>query len=116
MTALARLLALSSLAAVVSASSYLATCTQIANAISSQSQVFYPGECRELGRSVEYIFNSCLVSLSISLDPLSIHDSYADANEHWMSSSSQISACAVEPGTPADVAVIVRLLSIFLSK
>lgn len=116
MATLVCLLALSSLAAGVSASPYLSICAQIAAAISSQSEVFYPGKYRELGRPVEYIFNSCLVSLSISLDPLSIYDSYADANSHWMSSSSQLSACAVEPGTPADVGVIVRLPATFLSK
>ncbi|KAJ7744871.1 FAD-binding domain-containing protein [Mycena metata] len=57
-------------------------CTSIQGAVSSASAVFYPG-------SANYI---------------------AD-NAHWLSSSSQPSVCSVEPGTAADVSIILQLLN-----
>ncbi|KAH8982959.1 FAD-binding domain-containing protein [Lactarius akahatsu] len=60
---------------------YQSTCRRIANAISNSSQVFYPN-------SIQY-----------------------DADiEHAIVSSSQVSACSVEPGSAADVGVILRVL------
>ncbi|KAN0133066.1 FAD-binding domain containing protein [Lactarius tabidus] len=61
--------------------SYQTTCLSIAAAISSSSQVFYPN-------STQYI---------------------AD-NEHAIISSTQESACSVEPGSAADVGAILRIL------
>ncbi|KAI0044154.1 FAD-binding domain-containing protein [Auriscalpium vulgare] len=55
---------------------YLSTCQVIATAVSNASDVYYPG----------------LLSLN-----------YAADNAHWAASSSDVSACSVEPGSPADV-------------
>ncbi|KAI0266243.1 FAD dependent oxidoreductase [Gloeopeniophorella convolvens] len=60
---------------------YLATCHVISAAISKKSQVFFPP-------APQYI---------------------AD-NAHYATSSSDSSACSVEPGTPEDVSVILRIL------
>ncbi|KAI9449853.1 FAD-binding domain-containing protein [Lactarius psammicola] len=60
---------------------YQTTCRKIASAISNSSQVFYPN-------STQYI---------------------AD-NKHAVISSTQASACSVEPGSAADVSVILRVL------
>ncbi|EIN06221.1 FAD-binding domain-containing protein [Punctularia strigosozonata HHB-11173 SS5] len=57
------------------------TCVDIARAISSASAVFYPGSLK-----------------------------YASDISHSIGSSSQNSACSVEPGTAEDVGVILRLL------
>ncbi|KAH9033401.1 FAD-binding domain-containing protein, partial [Lactarius pseudohatsudake] len=57
------------------------TCRRIASAISNSSQLFYP--------------NSTQYSTDI---------------EHAIVSSSQVSACSVEPGSTADVSVILRIL------
>ncbi|KAJ7776292.1 FAD dependent oxidoreductase [Mycena metata] len=62
--------------------SNLRVCARIQRAVSSASAVFYP-----VG-SANYI---------------------AD-NAHWVSSSDQPSACSVEPGTAADVSIILQLL------
>ncbi|KAF8156106.1 FAD-binding domain-containing protein [Crassisporium funariophilum] len=56
-------------------------CVQIAGAISSASDVYYAG-----------------------------HPLYAKGVSHWASSSSQVSNCVVEPGTAADVSVILGIL------
>ncbi|KAI9438134.1 FAD-binding domain-containing protein [Lactarius indigo] len=61
---------------------YKGTCQNIEATISSASQVFYPG-------SQEF---------------------EADIS-HWANSSSQVSACSVEPGTPQDVGLILRELA-----
>ncbi|KAH9043470.1 FAD-binding domain-containing protein [Lactarius hengduanensis] len=60
---------------------YQSTCRSIANAISNSSQLFYP--------------NSTQYNADI---------------EHSIVSSSQVSACSVEPGSAADVSVILRIL------
>ncbi|KAH9013689.1 FAD-binding domain-containing protein [Lactarius hengduanensis] len=60
---------------------YLSTCRRIASAISNSSQLFYP--------------NSTQYNADI---------------EHAGVSSSQVSACSVEPGSAADVSVILRIL------
>jgi hypothetical protein len=54
-------------------------CVQIASSISPASDVYYPGEVL-----------------------------YDKGIYHWASSSTQLAKCVVEPGTTADVAVIVR--------
>ncbi|KAI9449160.1 FAD-binding domain-containing protein [Lactarius psammicola] len=64
-----------------SSAQYQSTCRRIASTISNSSQVFYPN-------STQYI---------------------AD-NEHPFNSSSQASACSVEPDSAADVSVILRIL------
>ncbi|KAI9449848.1 FAD-binding domain-containing protein [Lactarius psammicola] len=60
---------------------YQSTCRRIASAISNSSQVFYPNSTQ-----------------------------YSTDNEHAIVSSSQASACSVEPGSAADVSVILRIL------
>ncbi|KAH9017326.1 FAD dependent oxidoreductase [Lactarius deliciosus] len=60
---------------------YQSTCRSIANAISNSSQLFYP--------------NSTQYNTDI---------------EHAIISSSQVSACSVEPGSAADVSVVLRIL------
>ncbi|KAL0954252.1 hypothetical protein HGRIS_005380 [Hohenbuehelia grisea] len=56
-------------------------CVQIAGAISSASDVYYLG-----------------------------HPNYSSDNNHWASSSSQVSKCSVQPGTAADVGIILGIL------
>ncbi|KAJ7027714.1 FAD-binding domain-containing protein [Mycena alexandri] len=64
-----------------SASNLQQVCTKIQRAVSAASAVFYPGSAN-----------------------------YTAGNAHWVSSSTQSSACTVEPGTGADVSVILQLL------
>ncbi|PPQ80764.1 hypothetical protein CVT26_015285 [Gymnopilus dilepis] len=59
-----------------------AVCAQIAGAVSGATDVYYPG------------------------DP-----DYIIATYHWASSSSQLSACAVVPGTAADVGIILQIVA-----
>ena len=73
------------------------TCEKIAKAISSKSQVFYPGE------RAPYL--SCTT-----------HDSEVLGSQgfkfdisHWANTSSQVPVCSVEPGTPDDVGLTVNL-------
>ncbi|KDR67962.1 hypothetical protein GALMADRAFT_79271 [Galerina marginata CBS 339.88] len=56
-------------------------CLQIASAVSSASDVYYAG-----------------------------HPLYLKGIYHWASSSSQLSKCVVEPGTPADIGIILGIL------
>ncbi|KAH9013686.1 FAD-binding domain-containing protein [Lactarius hengduanensis] len=60
---------------------YQSTCRRIASAISNSSQLFYPDSTQ-----------------------------YSTDIEHAIVSSSQVSACSVEPGSAADVSVILRIL------
>ncbi|KAH9017339.1 FAD-binding domain-containing protein [Lactarius deliciosus] len=60
---------------------YQSTCRSIANAISKSSQLFYPNSTQ-----------------------------YTADIDHSLVSSSQVSACSVEPGSAADVGVILRIL------
>ncbi|KIL59111.1 hypothetical protein M378DRAFT_85489 [Amanita muscaria Koide BX008] len=60
---------------------FLYVCDAISSAISSQSQVFYFGS-----------------------------DSYLRDIDHWASSSTQLAACTVEPGTAEDVGKILQIL------
>ncbi|KAH9957078.1 FAD-binding domain-containing protein [Russula dissimulans] len=57
------------------------TCTHIANLISNASAVYYPPSAQ-----------------------------YTTDNAHWAESSSAQSTCSVQPGTPQDVGVILRIL------
>ncbi|KAF8959330.1 hypothetical protein BDZ97DRAFT_2043879 [Flammula alnicola] len=56
-------------------------CEQIANTISDSSDVYYPG-----------------------------HPLYIKGVYHWASSSAQLPLCVVEPGTPADVGIILGIV------
>ncbi|KAF8899585.1 hypothetical protein CPB84DRAFT_1780125 [Gymnopilus junonius] len=58
-----------------------AVCAQIAGAVSSDTAVYYPG------------------------DP-----DYLEAISHWAITSTELSACAVAPGTAADVGIILQIL------
>ncbi|KAJ7627287.1 FAD dependent oxidoreductase [Roridomyces roridus] len=66
-----------------SAAGTVDVCLQIQDAISSASAVYFPGDL--LGN-------------------------YAADLSHWASSSSQLAACSVEPGTADDVAAIIKIL------
>ena len=80
----------------LAATSYNDTCNKIEQAISSASQVFYPGE-----------FGYAVPTTSM-IDAASIGSPGFDADiSHWANSSSQVFACSVEPGTPQDVGLIV---------
>lgn len=83
MAATTLILVLSHFLVPVSATLYNTTCHQIAGAISPASDVYYPS-------SQQY-------SADIS---------------HFVTSSTQSASCSVEPGTAADVGVIVRYISI----
>ncbi|EAU84447.2 hypothetical protein CC1G_01443 [Coprinopsis cinerea okayama7 len=61
---------------------HIPTCREIARAISSSSDVYYPG-----------------------------HYLYVKGISHWASSSNQQSACVVEVGTPEDIAVILQIVA-----
>ncbi len=73
------------------------TCEKIAQSVSSKSQVFYPGEPRLVGLRCALIDSGFLDSTEFNFDI-----------SHWANSSSQVSVCSVEPGTPHDVATIVN--------
>ncbi|KAJ7655937.1 hypothetical protein B0H17DRAFT_1098624 [Mycena rosella] len=72
-----------SLLALASGGLALHICAEIAQAVSSTSHVYYPTDL--LGH-------------------------YSADIAHWASSSTQLAACTVEPGTAADVSVIIKLL------
>ncbi|KAJ7764427.1 FAD-binding domain-containing protein [Mycena metata] len=72
------------LASIFSSTLALDACTRIQQAVSSASNVYYP---------VDLVGN------------------YTQDIAHWASSSTQLSACSVEPGTAADVSIILQLLA-----
>jgi hypothetical protein len=75
------------------------TCEKIAKAISSKSQVFYPGELRVLRLYCASPADSgVLGSQEFKFDI-----------SHWANTSSQVPVCSVEPGTPDDVGLTVNL-------
>ncbi|KAH9037371.1 FAD-binding domain-containing protein [Lactarius deliciosus] len=78
----AAFLAASALCQQFSVTGYEGTCKKIERAISSASQVFYPGS-----------------------------PGFEADISHWANSSSQVSACSVEPGTPQDIGLILRELA-----
>ncbi|KAI0298412.1 hypothetical protein B0F90DRAFT_1862245 [Multifurca ochricompacta] len=65
------------------ADGYITTCENIVRSISPSSQLFYPGSQE---------FNAHI--------------------GHWANSSSQVSACSIEPGTPRDVGLILQELAL----
>jgi hypothetical protein len=75
-----------------------ATCENIAKAISSKSQVFYPGELRVPRLYASPIDAGVLGSQEFNFD-----------FSHWANTSSQVPVCSVEPGTPDDVGLTVNL-------
>jgi len=77
-------------------------CEAISAAISSKSAVFYPGGYSSvLQRPAPH-----------SLMPGS--KNYENDISHWFSSSSQQSACTVEPGCAQDVGVIVNTIAVLV--
>ncbi|KAJ7027402.1 FAD-binding domain-containing protein [Mycena alexandri] len=72
------------LASIFSSTLALDACTQIQQAVSSASTVYYP---------------------------IDLLGHYEQDITHWASSSTQSSACSVEPGTAADVSIIIQLLA-----
>jgi hypothetical protein len=70
-------------------------CLQIANAVSNNTNVYFPGTVSNL------IFDLYLILLS-SGEP-----NYEDDIAHYAGSSTQESLCSVEPGNPTDVGKIV---------
>jgi hypothetical protein len=90
------------------ATSYNDTCNKIEQITSSESQVFYPGESRY------HIIGRTNTSTSFIIDVGSTGSPEFNADiSHWANSSSQISACSVEPGTPHDVGLIVMVIIIY---
>src|SRR6266576_5974765 len=75
------------------------TCEKIAKAISSKSQVFYPGELRVL---------RLYCALPIDSGVLGSQEFKFDIS-HWANTSSQVPVCSVEPSTPDDVGLTVKL-------
>jgi hypothetical protein len=76
------------------------TCERIAKAISSKSQVFYPGELRVLRLYCASILDSGVLGSQEFKSDIS----------HWANTSSQVPVCSVEPGTPDDVGLTVNLV------
>ena len=83
---------------------YKSTCRRIASAISNSSQVFYPSawlsSCPSIGTRLKYKEDST---------------QYIADNEHAALSSTQASACSVEPGSAADVSLIVWSLPFIIA-
>ena len=83
-------------------SKYRITCGKIADAVSSASQVYYPGES----------YSSCARLYPHRLRVFILFflgsQKFDSGISHWVNSSSQIPACSVEPGTPSDVGLIVN--------
>lgn len=78
-------------------SALIAVCKQIQQAVSPASEVFWPRECKRRELSLR---SHSLTSLAVSLG-------YSKDIEHWATTSTQNSACSVEPGTAADVGTVV---------
>ena len=72
-------------------------CAKIAASVSSSSDVYYPG----IYLSILTLFQNVNDVDSIG-DPL-----YTKGVNHWANSSAQVAKCVVEPGTAADVGVVV---------
>src|SRR6266702_4913923 len=86
---------------------YRDACKKIERTVSSASQLFYPG-----GSSYHIIGRPNTSPISI-IDTGSIGSPGFEADiSHWANSSSQVSACSVEPGTPQDVGLIVNTVII----
>jgi hypothetical protein len=79
---------------------YTETCKTIAGSVSSASEVYYFGALLSL--TLRYILK---IKRQIG------HPRYVKGNSHWASSSSQNSACVVEPANAADVSTIVSAVA-----
>ena len=101
MTLFGRLLTISALARLVSATcgDYRPACEEVEAVISDASGVYYPGK-PELDAGGEANSRTAYVG-----DPL-----YESGKYHYFASSEDDPACVVEPGTPEDVDKIVRPL------
>ena len=87
---------------------YKDICKKLEGTISSASQVFYPGG------SENYMIARLIMSTIYMIDTGSIGSPEFEADiSHWANSSSQVSACSVEPGTPQDVGLIVSAVIIY---
>lgn len=75
----------------------LAVCRQIEGAISSASDVYWPGET--------HLFTVKRLLLTRNLAAFE----YEQDIGHYALSSTQMAACSVEPGSPEDVGTIVRV-------
>jgi len=71
-------------------------CTQIGTSISSSSDVYYLGTIPKFYFALYNNIHHCLG------DPL-----YSKGVYHWANYTSRAAKCVVEPGTPADVGIIV---------
>ena len=83
--------------------SYQPTCQDISNAISSKSAVYYDGK------------RSFVLKLTV-LHVCTGSKGYADGTLHWGLTSSQPSACTVEPGSAEDVGNIVSHATIHVER
>ena len=79
---------------------YCVACKAVETAISSASNVYYPGE------------NEQLPLWEGGANTWTGDPSYVEGKYHFYASSEQDPACVVEPGTPEDVGKIVRPPSI----
>jgi len=86
------------------AANFTTACSLIAQRISSASAVFYPGELTKV---------SCYLELVTDFVTWTGSAGYDAAIKHWYTSSSDASACAVEPATTRDLGKIVSLMLTF---
>jgi len=73
-------------------------CSKIAASVSSSSDVYYPGIYLSI------LYSRTFNDVNLIGDPL-----YTKGVNHWANSSAQIAKCVVEPGTAADVGVVVSI-------
>lgn len=78
----------------------VAVCRQIEGAISSASDVYWPGETHDLFTVKRNL--RVLTRKSAAFE-------YEQDIGHFALSSTQMATCSVEPGSPEDVGIIVRL-------
>ena len=88
--------ALAGLALATTNEEYCAACKAVETAISNATNIYYPGEDKQLPPW-------CGGANAWTGDPL-----YIKGKSHFVASSEQDPACVVEPGTPEDVGEIVR--------
>ncbi|KAJ7778986.1 FAD dependent oxidoreductase [Mycena metata] len=87
----------------------LQVCTEIQQAVSVASAVYYP--CGNLTLEFEACGTEDQRPLSAASGVCSPCPGNYDANNaHWVASSTQDAACTVEPATAADVSAIIKLL------
>jgi len=76
-------------------------CLSIASTISTASAVYYPGV---------FLSNHAPKFLNVHFPCRLGQLHYTQGIHHWASSSTQLAKCVVEPGTAADVGVIVSYI------